>query len=83
LKILCAAIILFSAAAILYGLIKSKKRIRKAAVNGIQGLLALLLVHITSLFTAVSAPISLLSIGTAVVLGIPGVILQLILNVIW
>lgn len=47
------------------------------------GLGALGLVNLTSVYTGVALPLSLLSLGSAVVGGIPGVVALLMLRLIW
>jgi len=83
LKIICVLVIVFCICLLAYGIVKSKKRIRTVTVTALSGGLALFAVHFTSSFTAINMPISTLSLSTAVLLGIPGVILQLFLNLIW
>ncbi len=49
----------------------------------IAGLAALLAVNLTGAFTGVSLPISPLAVGTSAFLGVPGVTVLLLLNLIF
>lgn len=49
-------------------------------LSAIFGLAALLLVHFTGSYTGIMLTVSKLSLGTSVVLGIPGVILLVLLQ---
>ena len=51
--------------------------------SALNGLVALVLVNITGGFTGVTLPVSLLSLGVSAGLGIPGVTMLLLLNLIW
>ncbi|MDR0739027.1 MAG: pro-sigmaK processing inhibitor BofA family protein [Oscillospiraceae bacterium] len=63
--------------------LKSKKPIKKAFFLSFLGVIALIFVNITSFLTSVSIPVSLLSIGIAIVMGIPGITTILLLNMIF
>ena len=74
--IFCALLVLHVAAG-------SKKPFRRALGSALNGLVALVLVNITGGFTGVTLPVSLLSLGVSAGLGIPGVTMLLLLNLIW
>ncbi|MDP4120176.1 MAG: pro-sigmaK processing inhibitor BofA family protein [Bacillota bacterium] len=59
---------------------KSKKPAKSAILSMFCGFISLLLVNLTGIFTGVTLPISLLTVLTAVIGGIPGVTLLLGLN---
>jgi len=59
---------------------KNKRPVRRAFVSLFSGALALLIVDLTSVFTGVYIPVSLMSIAVSVVGGIPGVTAMLALN---
>lgn len=61
---------------------KNKRPFKRAFISILSGLISLLLVDALSAFTGVYIPISILSMLTAVVLGIPGVTSILFLNLI-
>ena len=75
-RIFCALLVLHVAAG-------SKKPFRRALGSALNGLVALVLVNITGGFTGVTLPVSLLSLGVSAGLGIPGVTMLLLLNLIW
>ena len=60
----------------------AKKPFRRALGSALNGLVALVLVNITGGFTGVTLPVSLLSLGVSAGLGIPGVTMLLLLNLI-
>ena len=74
--IFCALLVLHVAAG-------SKKPFRRALGSALNGLVALVLVNLTGGFTGVTLPVSLLSLGVSAGLGIPGVTMLLLLNLIW
>lgn len=53
---------------------------KKVFISAIMGILALLAVNLTSVFTGVGLPISLWTLGLGSVLGIPGVISMLVMG---
>ncbi len=61
---------------------REKKPFRKAALTMASGLIALAAVNLTSGFTGVALPVSILSLCGAAVGGIPGVTLLLVMNMI-
>ena len=63
-------------------LVRSKKPIRKAISGVLTGLFSLFAVNLLGIFTNVTLPISLLSLGVSAVAGIPGVTMLLILKMI-
>lgn len=68
--------------AVLHMASKNKKPFRRAFISMLCGLLTLLVVNVTSVFTGISLPISLLSVSVSVIGGIPGVTLLLALNMV-
>ena len=74
---------IFSALLILHAATGSKKPFRRALGSALNGLVALVLVNITGGFTGVTLPVSLLSLGVSAGLGVPGVTMLLLLNLIW
>ncbi|MDR1466959.1 MAG: pro-sigmaK processing inhibitor BofA family protein [Oscillospiraceae bacterium] len=62
--------------------IRSKNPIKKALTWSFWGIIALTIVNITSSLTSASLPVSLLSVGVSAVMGIPGVTMLLILNMV-
>lgn len=81
--------ILWSAAAgvfivmvIIHAIMGSGHPFRSAVISAVIGIAALIAVDLCSGFTNVFIPISRLSLGTAAVLGIPGVTMLLILQMI-
>ncbi|MDD3228601.1 MAG: pro-sigmaK processing inhibitor BofA family protein [Oscillospiraceae bacterium] len=79
--ILILAAFLLSAALLAAG--KSRRPFAGAAGSVIAGLAALLAVNLTGAFTGVSLPISPLAVGTSAFLGVPGVTVLLLLNLIF
>lgn len=63
-------------------IVRSKRPIRSALGGILTGLLTLVVVNITGVFTGVSLPLSLLNIGVSAAAGIPGVTMLLLLNLI-
>lgn len=59
---------------------KNKRPFKRALVSLFTGALALLAVNLSSVFTGVYLPVSLLSILISLIGGIPGVTLMLALN---
>lgn len=77
--ILASAFLLF---ALLHAVAKNKRPFSRALLSMSTGLLTLLGVNLLSGLTHVSLPVSLLSLLTAAVGGVPGVTLMLFLNMI-
>ncbi len=75
--ILVSAWILF---ALLHYLSKNKRPFKRALLSMAIGLITLLAVNLLSGFTGVKIPVSLLSLLTSAVGGVPGVTLLLFLN---
>ncbi len=75
--ILFIAFIIF---AIIHKIGKNKRPVKRAFLSFLSGIGALLAVDISSIFTGVYLPISLLSILISVIGGIPGVTSMLCLN---
>lgn len=64
-------------------IVRAKKPVRKAASGMLNGVLTLIAVNIAGIFTGVSLPVSLLSLGVSAVAGIPGVTMLLLLSLIF
>ena len=75
--ILLAALLLF---AVIHFIAKNKRPFRRALMSMAIGLGTLFAVNLTSGFTGVSIPVSLLSILLSAIGGIPGVTLMLALK---
>ena len=78
-SVLAAAFVLF---AFLHFVAKNKRPFKRALISLAAGLFALAAVNLTSSLTGVYIPVSLLSVLTAAVGGVPGVTLLLFLNLI-
>ncbi|MDR0404231.1 MAG: pro-sigmaK processing inhibitor BofA family protein [Oscillospiraceae bacterium] len=76
------AFIVFVLLVFLQMAIKSKNPIKKAITGSFWGIAALSLVNMTSSITNAVLPVSLLSIGVSAVMGVPGVTMLLILNMV-
>lgn len=74
---LFAAFIVF---AFVHYIAKNKRPFKRALISMSVGAVLLLLIHFTFPITGVTIPISLLSILTSVIGGVPGVTLLLFLN---
>lgn len=61
---------------------KERKPFRKAVLTMSSGLIALALLNLTGTYTGVTLPVSILSLCSAAVGGIPGVTLLLVMNMI-
>lgn len=68
--------------ALLHAAAKNKRPFKRALISLCAGPAALLIVNLLSVFTKVSVPVSLLSLLTAAVGGVPGVTLLLFLNLL-
>lgn len=66
--------------AIIHKISKNKKPVRRAFLSLITGFLTLVAVNISSVFTGVSLPYSMLTITASLIGGIPGVTALLGLN---
>lgn len=63
-------------------IVHSKNPVKKAISGIIVGILTLTVVNISGIFTGVTLPISILSLGVSAIAGIPGVTMLLLLNLI-
>ena len=72
--------ITFIVFAIIHKIGKNKRPFKRAFISLFTGVLALLAVNLSSIFTGVYLPVSLLSILISLIGGIPGVTLMLVLN---
>lgn len=70
----------FCLLALLHYLSKKKHPLKRALLSMIIGALSLIAVNLTSGFTHVYIPVSLISILISVIGGVPGVTLMLVLN---
>lgn len=66
--------------AIIHKIDRHKKPLRRACVSVISGVLSLLAVNISGVFTGVTLPVSTLTLLTSLVGGVPGVTMLLALN---
>ncbi|MGN1467250.1 MAG: pro-sigmaK processing inhibitor BofA family protein [Ruminococcus sp.] len=79
-EIVLIILITLIAFAIIHKIDKHKRPLRRAFVSMLTGLLSLIAVNISGIFTGITLPISLLSVMTSVIGGIPGVTMLLALN---
>ncbi len=70
------------AASVLWWMIKSEKGATCFAVSALQGLAAVFAVNLTGLVTGITLTVNWYTLGTAVLLGLPGVITALWLNLL-
>lgn len=75
--LLLSTLILF---AVIHKIDKNKKPVRRAFVSILTGVVSLLVVNVTGIFTGVYLPVSVLSIIISLIFGIPGVTMLLSLN---
>ncbi|MBQ9674154.1 MAG: pro-sigmaK processing inhibitor BofA family protein [Ruminococcus sp.] len=68
--------------ALLHKIGKNKRPFLRAFFSMCCGIVAMLAVNLTSSFTGVVLPVSLLSVGVSAGLGVPGVTLLLFLNLL-
>ncbi len=69
--------------ALIHFIAKKKRPVKRALLSMASGLLTLAGVNLLSGFTHVAIPVSLLSVFTSVIGGVPGVTLLLFLQLIW
>ena len=62
-------------------IVKEKHPLKKMITSMIKGIGTLVAVNIAGIFTGVTLPVSLLSLGIAAVVGIPGVTAMLLFNI--
>ena len=70
------------AASVLWWMIKSEKGATCFAVSVLQGLAAVFAVNLAGLVTGITLAVNWYTLGTAVLLGLPGVITALGLNLL-
>ena len=70
------------AASVRWWMIKSEKGATCFAVSALQGLAAVFAVNLAGLVTGISLAVNWYTLGTAVLLGLPGVITALGLNLL-
>lgn len=70
------------AASVLWWMIKSEKGAACFAVSALQGLAAVFAVNLAGLVTGITLAVNWYTLGTAVLLGLPGVITALGLNLL-
>ena len=78
-----AAVAAVAAAAVIYAIAKTKHPLRTALKSAMGGIAALLLVNLTAKATGCYIAINYLTVATATVLSLPGVIGMLLLNIIF
>lgn len=66
--------------AIIHYISKNKRPFKRSLISMLCGILTLLAVNLSGIFTSVTLPISLMSILVALIGGVPGVTLMLSLN---
>lgn len=70
------------ASSVLWWMIKSEKGATCFAVSALQGLAAVFAVNLAGLVTGITLAVNWYTLGTAVLLGLPGVITALGLNLL-
>ncbi len=73
---------IFIALSVLYRLGKNKRPLLRAFFTMCFGLGAMLIIDLSSAYTGVFIPVSLLSVGISAGLGVPGVTLILLFNLL-
>ncbi len=73
----------FAVIVILHKIMHTRHPFRSGMLSVLGGIAALTVVNLCSSLTAVSIPVSRLSLGVSSFLGIPGVICMLLLPMIW
>lgn len=81
-KILLIYLAVVAVFAVIHGIGKSKKPIKRAFLSTFLGFLSLVAINLFSPLTGAVLPISLLSGAVAVIGGVPGVTLMLLFNVL-
>ena len=69
-------------AVVFAAMLRQGKPLRRLFASGLQGLAAIAVVDLVAAYSGVSLGLSWLSLGGSLVLGVPGVITMLLLNVI-
>jgi pro-sigmaK processing inhibitor BofA len=62
--------------------VQAKKPVRKAIGGILTGIIALIAVNVSGIFTGVTLPVSLMTVGVSAVAGIPGVTMLLLMSLI-
>ena len=75
-------IIIFSIIAFIQIMVGTKKPFKKTISSVLLGVISLIAVNISGIFTGVTIPVSNLSLMVSAILGIPGTILILALNMV-
>ncbi len=81
-RICLAVVLLLTVIAVFTVIVRSGKPLRRLFASGLQGLGALALVNITAGLTGVSVGFSWLSAGSAALLGAPGVIGLVLMQIV-
>ncbi len=66
--------------AVIHYIGKNKRPFKRSLISMLCGILTLLAVNVSGVFTSVTLPVSLMSILIAIIGGVPGVTLMLTLN---
>ncbi|MBQ4105471.1 MAG: pro-sigmaK processing inhibitor BofA family protein [Clostridia bacterium] len=75
-----AVLVTFLLFSLIYKIAKKKKPLRRAFLTMLSGVLSLILVDITGVFTGVYLPVSPLSLTVSSCAGVPGVATMLIIS---
>lgn len=81
-QISLAALLLLTVIAVFTAIVRCDKPLRRLCSSGLQGLGALALVNITAGITGVSIGFSWLAAGCGVLLGIPGIIGLVLMQIV-
>lgn len=82
LQIGCVAVLIVTVVAVFAAAVRSDKPLRRLLRSGMQGLGAIALVNVTAGITGVSVGFSWLTAGCGVLLGVPGVIGLVLMQII-
>lgn len=82
LQIGCLAVLIVTVIAVFAAVVKSDKPLRRLFGTGVQGLGAIALVNVTAGLTGVSVGFSWLTAGCGALLGVPGVIGLVLMQII-
>lgn len=64
-------------------IIRNPGILKKITASAVTGIMALAVVDLTTGFTGISLAVSVWTVATAVILGLPGVVSLLFLKIIW
>ena len=82
LQVGCAAVLIVTVVAVFAAVVRSDKPLRRLFRSGVQGLGAIALVNVTAGMTGVSVGFSWLTAGCGALLGVPGVIGLVLMQII-